>query len=74
MAFDPNTNRILAANYAAAVPFATLVDAKTGTSLQKITFDGTDNTPDATLGGIEASTYNPVTETFFLAIPQIRNG
>jgi hypothetical protein len=71
MSFDPNTNRILAANDAAAVPFVTLVNAKTGTLIQRIPFDGTNGTPDATQAGIVASTYNPVTKTFFLAIPQI---
>jgi hypothetical protein len=71
MSFDPNTNRILASNNAAAVPFVTLVNATNGSIIRKISFDGTNGTPDATQAGIEASTYNPVTKTFFLAIPQI---
>lgn len=73
MAFDPNTKRIMAANNAAPVPFVTLVDTTSNTIVNKIAFDGTNGTPDATAGGIEQPAYNPVTNSFFVSVPQIGN-
>ncbi len=78
MSFDPNTNRILAANNAApGAAFASLIDTKPGSPTQgqvikKITFDGTNNTPIAG-AGIEASDYDAVTHKFYLSIVQIGN-
>jgi hypothetical protein len=73
MSFDPNSRHLLVANNAAPVPFATLIDTKTNNIIAKIVFDGTNGTPNAISGGIEASDYNPKTGKFYLAIPQIGN-
>ena len=78
MSFDPNTNRLLVANNAAAVAFASLIDAKPGSPtfgavVKKIVFDGTGGTPNAT-GGIEASDYDATTNKFYLAIPELNGG
>jgi hypothetical protein len=65
MSFDPNTNRILVANNADSPAFATLIDAKTSTIIKgNITIPG-----QVTSGGLEGSTYNPVTKTFWVAVP-----
>jgi hypothetical protein len=71
MSFDPNTKRILAANNADSPGFMTLIDAKTGVVIKKITFDIPPFTP---MGGVEASTYNAKTGTFFVAIPALQGG
>ena len=75
-AFDPNTNRVLVANNADQPAFATLIDATTG---KAIVVGPGNNTkiivPQGGIGGgLEASDFNPVTKTFFLAVPQINNG
>lgn len=71
MSFDPQHNRLLAANNAADVPFVTLINTTNNSIITKIAFDGTNNTPNAIAGGIEASDYNPNNGRFYLSIPQI---
>ncbi|HVC62013.1 MAG TPA: hypothetical protein VND19_16830 [Acetobacteraceae bacterium] len=70
MAYDPLTNTIMAANNAATPPFASLVNASTGTIVKQVTFDGTSGTPNAT-NGIEQPAYDSATHTFFVSVPQI---
>jgi hypothetical protein len=48
-AFDPAHNVLLFANNADTPPFGTLVNAATGAILGKITFDGTNGAPNATV-------------------------
>ena len=67
MSFDPNTNRILVTNSSDTPSFATLVNAQTGTVFKgNITIPG-----QIANGGLDGSTYNPVTKTFFVAIPAL---
>lgn len=67
MSFDPNTNRILAANNADSPAFATLIDAKTGAIIKSNIV-----IPGAAPGdGMEASDYSAKTHTFFVALPSI---
>ena len=71
MAFDPRDHLLLVANNAASPPFATLVDAQTRAIVKKITFDGTNNTPNAT-NGIEQSVWDPTHGgRFFISIPEL---
>ena len=70
MSFDPNNKYLLVANNAAAIPFTTLINTTTNTIVAKTVFDGTLGTPNAT-NGIEASDYDPITNKFYLSIPQI---
>lgn len=71
MAFDPVTKTIMASNNAASpYPFASLVNTTTGAIVKQITFDGTGGTPMAT-NGLEQPAYDPVTNTFFVSVPQI---
>jgi hypothetical protein len=70
MSFDPIDNTLLVANNANTPAFGTLVNAQTGAVIaSNITVpQGGAN------GGLEASDFNPVTKTFFLAVPQINGG
>ena len=78
MAFDPRDHLLLAANNAAAPPFATLVDAQSRAIVTKITFDGTNadghHAPNAT-NGIEQSVWDPSHGgRFFISIPELNGG
>jgi len=62
MAFDPRDHLLLAANNAAAPPFATLVDTQSKAIVTKITFDGTNadgTTPPKATNGIEQAVWDP---------------
>jgi len=82
LAFDENTQTVLVANPSeenigkgVSLPYITLVDARPvapGQShpiITKITFDGTNGTPNAT-NGIEQSVWSPETGNFYIAVPQ----
>ncbi len=72
MAYDPVHNNVLVANNAGQpVPFTTLFNASTGAVISQVLFNGANNTPNATGNSIEASTYDPAKDVFWLAIPQI---
>ncbi len=71
LAFDPSRNRVIAVNNADSPPFVTFINAATGAIQQQIVFDGTHGTPNATAGGLEAPTYDPVTGKYYVAVPQI---
>jgi hypothetical protein len=67
MAYAPTTNTLLVANNADTPAFATLINAKTGAIIK-----GNITIPQGgATGGLEASDFNPVTKTFFLAVPQL---
>ena len=69
MAYAPTTNTLLVANNADTPAFATLINAKTGAIIKgNITIPQGGNG-----GGLEASDFNPVTKTFFIAVPQLAN-
>jgi hypothetical protein len=79
MAFDPRDHLLLAANNAAAPPFATLVDTQSKSIVTKITFDGKTvaqggdghNAPNAT-NGIEQAVWDPSHGgRFFISIPEL---
>lgn len=71
LAFDPKRNVVIAVNNADTPPFLSLVNGSTGALIKQITFNGTNGTPNATAGGLEAPTYNPVTDKYYVAVPQI---
>jgi len=80
MAYAPTANTLLVANNADNPAFATLINAKTGAAVvvgpgsnTKIVIpqgNAIINGQPVT-GGLEASDFNPVTKTFFLAVPQL---
>jgi hypothetical protein len=70
MAFDPRDHLVAAANDADTPPFITFFDTTTDQIVGKVTFDGTNGTPDAT-GGIEQTKWSPETGMFYTSVPQI---
>lgn len=71
MAYSSATHTLIVANNAADVPFISIIDTTTNTVTHKVSFDGTNGTPNAVAGGIEASAYNAGLNKFFISIPQI---
>ena len=67
----PQDNRLVVANNAADVPFVSLVNTTTNQVVQKVSFDGTNGTPNAIAGGIESITYDPNNNRTYVAVPQI---
>jgi hypothetical protein len=70
MAYDPRDHLVAAANDADTPPFITFFDTTTDQIVGKVTFDGTNGTPDAT-GGIEQTQWSPQTGMFYTSVPQI---
>jgi hypothetical protein len=66
MSFSPTANTLLVANNADTPAFGTLINAQNGAVIAKIIIP-----QGGATGGLEASDFNPVTKTFFLAIPQL---
>jgi hypothetical protein len=66
MSFSPTANTLLVANNADSPAFGTLINAKNGAVIAKIIIP-----QGGATGGLEASDFNPVTKTFFLAIPKL---
>src|SRR6185437_4315164 len=71
MAWDSRDHIIAVANNADTPPFVTLVNTDTHAVLGKITFDGSNDTPDATNTGIEQPQWSPRTGMFYVSVPQI---
>jgi DNA-binding beta-propeller fold protein YncE len=69
-AYSPQNQRLLIANSAAATPYVSLIDPTTNTVVAKTFLDGTNGAPRAT-AGLESSTWDPSTNRFYLAIPEI---
>ncbi len=70
MAYDPRDHIIAMANNADMPPFVTLIDTQSRAILGKVTFDGTNGTPNAT-NGIEQSQWSPQTGLFYVSVPQV---
>ena len=70
MANDPRDHLVAAANDADTPPFITFFDTNNRKIVGKVTFDGTNGTPDAT-GGIEQTQYSPETGMLYTSVPQI---
>jgi hypothetical protein len=70
MAWDPRDHLVAAANNSDTPPFATVFDTNTDQIVGKITFNGTNGTPDAT-GGLEQTQWSPQTGMFYTSVPQI---
>ena len=70
MAYDSRDHIIAMANNADVPPFVTLIDTNSHAILGKITFDGTNGTPDATTTGIEQPQWSPRTGLFYISVPQ----
>jgi len=70
MAWDSRDHLVAAANNADTPPFVTVFDTTTHKIVGKITFDGTNGTPDTT-NGIEQPQWSPQTGMFYVSVPQV---
>ncbi len=81
VAYSPVANTILAANNASNPGFITLVDNMTGGVVRSVLLNGQANTgappgspanyPDVAGNGVEATVFNTVRKTFFVAVPTL---
>jgi hypothetical protein len=70
MSLDRRDHILAAANNADTPPFLTLINTDTRKVIGRITFDGTNGTPDAT-NGLEQSQWSPKTGLFYVSVPQV---
>lgn len=71
MAYDPGSHRVMAANNAAEpTPFVSIIDTTNGTIVNTVPFNGVNGTPNAT-NGIEQPAWDPVTNHFYVSVPQV---
>lgn len=73
MAFDPRDHLVVAANDADTPPFITFFDTNTDQIVGKVTFNGTNGTPNAT-GGIEQTKWSPETGMLYTSVPDSADG
>ncbi len=73
VAYAPTANTIIAANNAANPGFVTLIDNATGAVRKTLILNGTNGLPNVNGNGVEATVFNTVTGTFFIAVPQFNN-
>jgi len=73
MANDPRDHLVAAANDADTPPFITFFDTNSRKIVGKLTFDGTNGTPNAT-GGIEQTQYSPQTGMLYTSVPDSADG
>jgi hypothetical protein len=70
MSWDSADHILAVANNADTPPYLTLIDTDTHKILKKISFDGTNGTPNAT-NGLEQSQWSPKTGMFYVSVPQV---
>lgn len=68
--WDPRDHILAVANNADTPPFLTLINTDTHKIIKRITFDGTNGTPNAT-NGLEQSQYSRGTGMFYVSVPQV---
>ena len=73
VAYSPTAKTIIAANNTSNPGFVTLVDNATGAIRKTLILDGTNGLPNVNGNGVEATIFNTVTGTFFVAVPQFNN-
>ena len=71
VAYAPSSNTILAANNASEPGFLTLIDNATGAVLRSILLNGKGGYPDVGGNGVEATIFNTVRGTYFVAVPSL---
>ena len=71
MDYDPVDQVIAVSNGDSTPAFVTLISSTTFKILKKVTFDGTNGTPDTSVGGIGSVLYNALTNRFFISIPEV---
>jgi hypothetical protein len=71
VAYAPTPNTILAANNASNPGFVTLINNANGAVIRSILLNGTGGYPNVGANGVEATIYNTVRGTFFVAVPSL---
>lgn len=71
MDYDPREDIVAVSNGDENPPFVSLISARGLTLTKKIVFDGTNGTPDASLGGIGSVLFDSKTGKFLISIPQL---
>jgi hypothetical protein len=71
LCFDPTHHLIMIASPGVDPPFVTFISTTTHKVVTKLTFNGSNGTPDATGGGLEQCGWSPKTKKFYQNVPQI---
>ena len=69
--YDPHTGTVIVGNADTQPTFVSLISANTFEIKKKIVFDGTNGTPDASIGGIGDVIYDPALNSFVVSLTQI---
>ncbi len=70
LSWDSRHHIVAVANTADTPPYLTMIDTDTHTVLGKISFDGTNGTPNAQ-NGLEQSQWSAETGMFYVSVPQV---
>jgi hypothetical protein len=71
VAYSPTANTVLAANNASNPGFITLVNNANGAVIRSLLLDGANGTPNVGGNGVEATIFNTVRNSFFVAVPAL---
>lgn len=71
MDYDPVDQVVIVSNGDSTPAFVTLISATTLKIVKRVTFDGTDGTPDTSAGGIGSVLYDSRTNKFLISIPEL---
>jgi hypothetical protein len=71
MDYDPIDQVVIVSNGDSTPAFVTLISTRTFKILKKVTFDGTNGTPDTSQGGIGSVLYDSRTNKFLISIPEV---
>jgi len=71
MDYDPVDRVVIVSNGDSTPAFVTLISSATFKILKQVTFDGTNGTPDTSVGGIGSVLYDSRTHKFLISIPEV---
>jgi hypothetical protein len=71
MDYDPVDQVVIVSNGDSTPAFVTLISSTTFKILKRVVFDGTNGTPDTSVGGIGSVLYDSRTNKFFVSIPEV---
>jgi hypothetical protein len=71
MDYDPVDQVVIVSNGDSTPAFVTLISSTTFNILNKVVFDGTNGTPDTSVGGIGSVLYDSRTHKFLISIPEV---
>jgi hypothetical protein len=71
MDYDPIDQVVIVSNGDSTPAFVTLISTTTLQIVKQVTFDGTNGTPDTSVGGIGSVLYDSRTHKFLVSIPEV---